>query len=259
MSLLAITTKPKTHSLILATALLALSSISTASELTSSKSISYSISEQAEESTKKQKFENTRTNSFAPLQKEGYRIESGSVNTLLMSTSHNHSNDFSIYDVQTNLISDNDYDGFYHRFSVSIDADTVYSTAYVYAKLYLSYEGGPWNYYASSAAFHIYGDSPHDAFVIETELAEGFTAGHYDIRIELYDADRDEWVLSYGPYDNDSLSTLPLEDSYYDKAAVEVIHSIETEVLISGHGSLSMWLLPALGLMIALRRFKKTT
>jgi len=257
MSLLAIAKKISTHSTLLISTLLAIPSLSFATDLTSSKSISYNISKEPDESSKKDALKNTKKLTLSTLQKEGFRIESGSVSSPLMSSSHEYINDFSIYDVETHLTTDADYDGFYHHFSVTIDADTIYSTAYVYAKLYLSYEGGPWNYYASSDAFHIYGDSPHDAFVVETELAEGFSAGHYDIRVELYNADYDEWILSYGPYEDYSLSALPLEDSYYDKAPVEVIHSIETEVIVSGHGSLSMWLIPIIGLMVSLRKLNK--
>jgi hypothetical protein len=65
--------------------------------------------------------------------------------------------------------------------------------------------------------------------------------------------------LSYGPYDDPSLTGLPLEDSYYDDY-VEVITPIETEVIISGtghtHGSMGLWLL-SMPLFAALfRRFK---
>ena len=151
------------------------------------------------------------------------------------------------------MISDLDDDGYYHRFSVAIDADTVYSTSWVYAQLYLSYEGGPWNHYATSSDFHIHGDSAADVFVIETELAEGFPAGYYDIRIELYDANSGEWLQSYGPYDDASLSALPLEDSVYDDY---YISGVTTEVIVAGHGGVSIWLLVMFGLF-GLVRWRK--
>jgi len=257
MSLLAIAKKTSTYNALLFSALMPVSTITTANEVTSSKSTSYSINEKANEITSKDVLKNNKTVTSTILQKEGFRTESGPVTPALMSTSYDHYGNYSIYDVETSLVNDFDHDGFYHYFSVSIDADTIFSTAYVYAKLYLSYEGGPWNYYASSDAFHIYGDSPHDAFIVETELAEGFPPGIYDIRVELYDADFNEWILSYGPYEDYSLSALPLEDTHYDKAPVEVIHSIETEVLVTGHGSMSFWLIPAIGLLVALRRYSK--
>ena len=115
------------------------------------------------------------------------------------------------------------------------------------SKLYLSYEGGPWNYYASSDDFHIHGDSELDIYVVETELAEGFPAGYYDIRIELYDAEYGDWLLTYGPYDDDSLSALPLEDSVYDDVYYSSAYT--TEVIVAGHGGISVWLLAVFGIM----------
>lgn len=164
--------------------------------------------------------------------------------------------DFSIYDTSVELIEDLDHDGFYHRFSVTLDADTVYSSAHVYAELFISYEGGPWSYYASSEIFAIYGDSANDSFVIESELVDGFPAGHYDIRIDLYDADHHAWLLSYGPYEDSSLSALPVEDSYrdsfYDGASV----SYQTDVYVHGNGAMNSWgLLLLAGLVIVARRF----
>ncbi len=178
------------------------------------------------------------------LVKEGFRPESTAVAVVVDNISYHYGGDITIYDASTTLISDFDDDGFYHRFSVAIDADTVYSTSWVYAKLYLSYEGGPWNYYASSDDFHIHGDSELDIHVVETELAEGFPAGYYDILIELYDAEFGELLHSYGPYDDDSLSTLPLEDSVYDDGYYST--GVTTEVIVAGHGGISFWLLACL-------------
>ena len=178
------------------------------------------------------------------LKKEGFRVESTLRAARAISSDYVSNADIIIYDASTELISDFNDDGFYHRFSVTIDADTVYDTSYVYARLYLSFEGGPWNHYATSANYHIYGDSELDTFVIETELADGFPPGYYDVRIELYDADFDNWLLSYGPYDDASLSALPLEDSYFDDQSPVAIYPVETQVVVASRGgSISWWLL----------------
>jgi len=162
-----------------------------------------------------------------------------------------------LYDASTELISDHNLDGFYHRFSVTIDADTIYPSSYIYAKLYLSYEGGPWALYTISDDFHIHEDSAHDTYTVETELEDGFLPGYYDIRIELYDADDGTWILSYGPYHDDSLAALPLEDSYYDDYYSAHIVPVQTEVAITasghGHGAMSIGLLLA-PLFFVLRR-----
>jgi hypothetical protein len=209
-----------------------------------SKTISYDASVVLDEASRKIELDKADTEVNDALVIQGFRQESLPVGVYVDSVSYHYGGDITLYDASTTLISDFDDDGFYHRFSVAIDVDTIYSTSWVYAKLYLSYEGGPWNYYASSDDFHIHGDSELDIHVVETELAEGFPAGYYDIRIELYDAEYGDYLLSYGPYDDSSLSALPLEDSVYD----DVYYStgITTEVIVAGHGGTSPWLIAVL-------------
>jgi hypothetical protein len=216
-----------------------------------SKSISYTGEVELDVTVRKTELDNAEADILDALKKEGFRPESAAFSVYVENISYDYASDITIYDASTTLISDFDADGFYHRFSVAIDADTVYSTSWVYAKLYLSYEGGPWNYYASSDDFHIHGDSELDIYVVETELAEGFPAGYYDIRIELYDAENGDWLLSYGPYDDDSLSTLPLEDSVYDD--VYYSSGYTTEVIVAGHGGVSIWLLAMSGFIGVMR------
>jgi hypothetical protein len=222
-----------------------------------SKSISYTTTVELDEATRKTELDKTEIEAMDALVKEGFRPESTALAIVVDNISYHYGGDITIYDASTTLISDFDDDGFYHRFSVAIDADTVYSTSWVYARLYLSYEGGPWNYYASSDDFHIHGDSELDIYVVETELAEGFPAGYYDILIELYDAEFGELLHSYGPYDDDSLSTLPLEDSIYDDDGYYST-GVTTEVIVAGHGGISFWLLAVFGMVGVMKFFRKT-
>ena len=219
------------------------------------KSISYVSNPEMDEASRKTELDQTAVESLEPLSLEGFRVESLPAAAVVETTVYYYDGDITIYDASTSLISDFDYDGFYHRFSVAIDADTIYSESWVYARLYLSYEGGPWNYYATSADFHIHGDSELDIFVVESELAEGFPAGYYDIRIDLYDAEWGDYLLSYGPYDDASLSALPLEDSVHDAASV----AYSTEVIVTGHshGGLGLGFIAALSLIGLLRRFSR--
>jgi len=231
----------------------------TADDTRSSRSISFSTDAAPNKTEKDSRLEQIEKDTMPALIKQGFREESTNEKSLpagihVDNTSY-HNGEFSIYNASTELVSDFDHDGFYHRFSVAIDADTIHATSYVYAKLYLSYEGGPWNHYATSNNYHIYGDSAADTFVIETELADGFPTGYYDVRIELYDADHNDWLLSYGPYDDSSLSNLTLEDSYYDDEYVDDYY-IETTVAV-GAGSLSWWLL-IIPLVLALTRLVST-
>lgn len=232
---------------------------------TSTRSISYQTETLLDKADSDSKLKDAEFQQLPALVTDGYREESTTVSATVYAAryiSSYTSAEVTLYDASTELISDINHDGFFHRFAVTIDADTIYPSAYVFAELYLSYEGGPWNYFTSSDSFHIYGDSEQDTFTVETELAEGFAPGYYDIRIELYDGDTGERILTYGPYDDPSLSALPLEDSYYDDYS-EVIIPIETEVIIAAdghtHGSMGLWLL-GLPLLAGLcRRFTATT
>jgi hypothetical protein len=127
-----------------------------------------------------------------------------------------HDPDFSIFDAQTVISRDDDDDGYYHRLSVSFDPDVVSGRAWVYAELYLSLEGGPWNHYYTTESFPIDGDNSDDDYEVDTRLLDGYPSGYYDVLIELYDADDDAFLVEYGPYDDRDLSALPLEDSYRD-------------------------------------------
>ena len=223
-----------------------------------SKSISFDNKTELDKVTRDAQLKQAESDLNAPLIKSGPRPESFALAVHVDNTSSTDVPDIFVYDASVELISDFNYDGFYHRFSVSVDADTVYETAYVYARLYLSYEGGPWNHYATSDNYHIYGDSELDRFVIETELGEGFPTGYYDVRIELYDADHDIWIDTYSSYDDADLLELPLEDSYYDEEYNTVEYLTETEIIVSGHGHGAMsWLLLTIPtLLVAVRRWK---
>ena len=219
----------------------------------SSTSISFEASDELDKTTKDEQLKQTDADVMASLIKDGFRAESTVVGVHIESAS---SGDVYVYDASADLISDLNDDGFYNRFSIAIDVDTVYDISTVYAKLYLSLEGGPWNHYATSEIYHIYGDSESDIFVIETELGDGFPPGYYDVKVDLYDAYTGQWLANYGPYEDGSLSALPLEDSYYDDSYDGGIYPIETEIVISRHaGSVTWFLVLLIPLVIAVRRF----
>jgi hypothetical protein len=143
----------------------------------------------------------------------GSRAESANQARLL---AHPVGRIFSIFDAQAVMSWDDDDDGFYHRLKVSFDPDVDGGEAWVYARLYLSLEGGPWNHYFTTEVFPINGDASDDAYEVVTRLLDGYPTGYYDVLIELYDADYDQLVVNYGPYEDEDLAVLPLEDSYRD-------------------------------------------
>ena len=155
--------------------------------------------------------------------------------------------DFWIYDADVILFNDADQDGYYYGIDLLFDADTFYSSAGVYAVLYLSYEGGPWNEYAVTEDFTINGASSDDEYVIVTELMSGYKPGSYDLLIELFDSWDGTFLASFGPADSSELSYLPLEDFNFDlpQPPPEVIVVSE-----GGGGSVDGWLLGAFLLIL---------
>ena len=132
--------------------------------------------------------------------------------------------DFWFYAADVELFNDHDSDGFYHGIDLWFDADTYYSYAEVYAVVYLSLEGGPWNEYVVTDDFVLNGAASDDDYVIVTELISGYPSGSYDILIELFDVYDNSLAAWIGPDESPELAFLPLEDSDRDVAEIpEVI------------------------------------
>ena len=77
-----------------------------------------------------------------------------------------HDQLFEIYDADVSLLADLDGDGFHHALNVYFDVDVDHDGATVYAKLYLSREGGPWYQYFTTDLFHIHGDDIGASIII---------------------------------------------------------------------------------------------
>ena len=145
---------------------------------------------------------------------------------------------FWFYDVDVILFADHDRDGYYYGIDLLFDADTTYFSADVYAVVYLSYEFGPWNEYASTEDFTVFGATSEDEYTIETELVSGYPTGSYDILIELFDAYDGTFLASIGPEDTSELGYLALEDSTRD-----IAQGGTTQVVVSSGGGGSLgWL-----------------
>ncbi|GAA0789579.1 MULTISPECIES: choice-of-anchor H family protein [Pseudomonadati] len=157
--------------------------------------------------------------------------------------------DFAIFEAYSRLFDDLDQDGFYQTFSVTFDADvygyTLNEPANVYAEMYLSRNGGPWEHYYTTDVFTIYGQSEDDDFEVLTTLSQGYQTDFYDVLIDLYEYGYPEVVATLSADESDGLYALALEshdrDVVYEQEIVE-------EVVIVGGGSLS-W--GALFLLIA--------
>lgn len=163
-----------------------------------------------------------------------------------------HDQVFVIFEADVQLLSDLDGDGFHHAINVYFDIDVNYDGATVYAKLYLSRDGGPWSHYYTTGLFDIYGDSHGDAYEVETELIDGYPPGYYDVLVEVYSLDHAYMVasevLDYHYLGKD----VPLEDLHRDDGGAYVsIHA-------SSAGSLLLFLL-LVQVVIAARGFLALT
>ncbi|HET6629185.1 MAG TPA: choice-of-anchor H family protein [Woeseiaceae bacterium] len=162
--------------------------------------------------------------------------------------------EFWIFFADVVLFGDDDEDGHFYGIDLLFDADTIFEQADVYAVLYLSLEGGPWNEYHVTDTFRIFGATSDDEYNVVTELESGYPRGSYDLLIELYDTFDGSFVASLGPIDTSELSFLPLEDFERDDPHFlpPVSHSHE-----HGGGAMGLAVLGVLGLFAALSMFRR--
>jgi hypothetical protein len=197
---------------------------------------------------------NLSVDQYAPLNADGARsktVSKTSASKTVDSASQSGSYDFWIFDADVVLFYDDDGDGYFYGIDLLFDADTIYSSADVYAAVYLSFEGGPWNEYAVTDDFTLFGASGDDEYVLVTELMSGYPTGDYDLLIELFDAYDGAFVASFGPDDTSEFAYLPLEDFNRDAPDVEQRIVIVSE---GGGGAIGIWLLIGLlGLRMVVR------
>ena len=174
----------------------------------------------------------------------------------LAGIANRHDQLFEIYSADVTLTSDLDGDGYHHALNVYFDVDVSYDGANVYAKLYLSREGGPWYQYFTTELFHIHGDDIADAYEVETELLDGYEPGYYAVLVEIYSLDHAPMVASEVLDYHYLGRELPLEDYARDEPYV-YYDSYSVSVGGSDAGSLLLMLL-LLQLAIAARGFLAT-
>jgi hypothetical protein len=144
------------------------------------------------------------------------RIYIGDLASIQQVNSSTVSHSFSIFDANVELISDYDGDSYYHYFSVNFDADINFGSAIVYARMFISYEGGPWNHYYTTKTFELFENDKFDTHTVDTVFSTGYPPGSYDIRIDLYEAGWTGRVAVYGPNEDFDLNYLSLEDEEHD-------------------------------------------
>ena len=167
---------------------------------------------------------------------------------------------FFIFDVSISLTFDNDQDGHYSSFSVSLDVDSSFPSRSVYAVMYLSQNNGPLFEYAVTGNFTVSGSGPFDTVFIETDLDSGYPSGFYDHHIEIYDARDDTLLQTFGPEQSNNLRRLPIESFQNDTIFTTVgVASGGVSLSFSGSGSAGQVFLSGLFLLVLFRRFRRTT
>lgn len=151
----------------------------------------------------------------SPAAAQSSKVIGSSASTRLRVQAHD-TVDFWIYDASSEVFYDFDHDGYFHGFAITFDADVSEGVADVYAELYLSRNGGPWNRYYTTRVFSIFGSTSEDVYEVVTDLDVGYPPGDYDVLIELYDADSGDFLADLDPFDDPDLAFLPLEDAEYD-------------------------------------------
>ena len=159
----------------------------------------------------------------------------------------NAGSDFWFYTADVILFNDDDFDGYYWGIDLLFDVDTYYDVADVYAVVYLSFEGGPWNEVAVTESFPIFGATSDDEYVLITELVSGYPTGSYDILIELFDAFDGAFLADFGPEDSSELSFLPLEDENRDDPFFD-----RPVVIVHGGGGATGWWMITMMLVLLL-------
>ncbi len=183
------------------------------------------------------------------------KTKSGAQSKTSSNDSMSPNTDFWFYLADVELYGDNDRDGYYSGIDLLFDVDTYYSVADIYAVAYLSYEGGPWEEYAVTEDFTIFGSSGTDDYVIVTDLVSGYPRGDYDILIEVFDAHTGEFLAFFGPEDTSELAFLPLEDMERDAVVPETRITVNS----GGGGASDVFFLTLLAIFAAvfgLRRLR---
>lgn len=153
-----------------------------------------------------------------------------------------------VYDATTDLFSDHDGDGYFHHLRVRFDADSLFTSAVVYAEIFVSADGTAWEHLYTTKDFTVFGSDPDDDYEVETDLVSGYSTGQYDVLIELHDAADSTLLDEYGPNESPKFSLLPLEDSARDGV-------VEDSGGHGGGGAVSWLMLPGLlGALVLKRR-----
>jgi hypothetical protein len=123
---------------------------------------------------------------------------------------------YSIGEVYTDLVADDDGDGYFSRFRMTFDPDADYESRLVFARVWVRARGGEWIEEFVSEDWLVDTSGSDDAYVLDVDWLGGYPTSYYDVQVDLYDADSELLVASAGSERAD-LAQIPLEDRSRDR------------------------------------------
>ena len=164
---------------------------------------------------------------------------------------------YHIGNVSTTLLIDSDGDNNYSRFRITFDPDADFDGTYVYAKFWVRAQGGEWIEEHVSEDFLVDSSGTDDVYSLTADWVSGYPTAYYDVQIDLHDAATDALVASAGS-ERPELSRIPLEDQARDTRVNPPSPGGgggDTTSRERGGGAVTIWLLLAMGLLAAARKF----
>jgi hypothetical protein len=122
---------------------------------------------------------------------------------------------YSIRDVATTLLIDDDGDEHFSKFRIEFDPDADFDGTFVFAEVWVRPQGGEWIQEHVSADFLVDSSGDADVYSLTADWISGYPTAFYDVQIDLRDADTGALVASAGS-ERPELSRIPLEDQVRD-------------------------------------------
>jgi hypothetical protein len=165
---------------------------------------------------------------------------------------------FSIGEVYTDLLVDEDRDGFYSRFRITFDPDADFANRWVYARIWVRPRGGDWLEEFVTEDWLVETSGTRDAYVLEVDWISGYPTSYYDFQIDLFDAATDA-LIAFAGSERPELARVPLEDRSRDRApsAPTTGGGGDSHSREGGGGALGIWTVLALLGVAAVRTGKR--